>query len=125
MIAGVGTDIVEIDRIRDAVGRWGDHFLKRIFSNEEISYCFSKRDPFPNLAARFAAKESTIKALTGLIGAEQIHVGDVAVKNEESGRPVIILSERISSAVNGSIVLHLTLSHERGYAVATVIAERE
>ena len=100
MIAGIGTDIVEIERIRAAVNKWGDAFLKRIFSESEISYCFSKRDPFPNLAARFAAKEAAIKALSGLIVDRNIHVGEIEVLNEDSGKPFIVLAGRIKGLID-------------------------
>ena len=123
MIAGIGTDIVEIERIRVAVNKWGDAFLKRIFSESEISYCFSKRDPFPNLSARFAAKEAAIKALSGLIKDRNIHVGDIEVLNESSGKPFIVLAERLKGFLDDPLVLHLTLSHERGHAIAMVVAE--
>lgn len=125
MIAGIGTDIVEIDRIREAVDKWGDKFLKRIFSEAEIAYCFSKRDPFPNLAARFAVKEATVKALDGLLKDRNIFVGDIEVRNEPSGKPYIVLAERIESKLGETIVLHISLSHERGHAIATVIAENQ
>jgi holo-[acyl-carrier protein] synthase len=125
MIAGIGTDIVEIERIRAAVNKWGDTFLKRIFSESEITYCFSKRDPFPNLAVRFAAKEAAVKALSGAIKDRNIYVGDIEVLNEPSGKPYIVLAEDIKSLIGDTIVLHLSLSHERDYALATVIVEKK
>jgi len=63
MIYGIGTDIVEIKRVRDAVERWGKRFLKKIFTENEISYCYKKKDPFLHLAVRFAEKEALIKAI--------------------------------------------------------------
>ena len=125
MIAGIGTDIVEIERIRTAVNRWGDAFLKRIFSESEISYCFSKRDPFPSLSGRFAAKEAAIKALSGLISDKNIHIGEIMVLNEDSGKPFIVLAGRIKHLIDSALVLHLTLSHERGHAIAMVVAEKQ
>ena len=122
MIRGIGTDIVEIDRIREAVNKWGEKFLKRIFSRQEIDYCFFKRDPFPHLSARFAAKEATIKAMSGLI--PHIFISDVEVSNEPSGRPYIVLNEGLTSALSSNVVLHLTMTHERSHASATVIAEQ-
>ena len=64
MIKGIGIDIVEIDRIRDAVQRWRDKFLEKIFNDSEISYCYKRKSVFQCLAARFAAKEAFIKALS-------------------------------------------------------------
>ena len=123
MICGIGTDIAEIERMREAVDKWGRKFLKRIFSDKEIAYCYSRRDPFPHLSARFAAKEATVKALSCVVKDRHIYVGDVEVLNETSGRPYIILGEDIKGIV-GNIILHLTISHERNYALATVIAEQ-
>ena len=125
MIAGIGTDIVEIERIRAAVNKWGDTFLQRIFSESEISYCFSKRDPFPNLSGRFAVKEATVKALSGVINGRNIYVGDIEVMNESSGKPYIVLAEDIMSLIDDTIIFHVSLSHERRYALATVIIEKK
>jgi holo-[acyl-carrier protein] synthase len=120
MICGVGTDIVEIIRIRDAVERWGDHFLKKVFSEKEIDYCYSRNDPALHLAARFAAKEACIKALsTSMTG--HISMKDIVVCNDPSGKPSIQVGRKDTGV--GRIKLHLSLSHERQYAVATVIAE--
>jgi holo-[acyl-carrier protein] synthase len=123
MILGVGTDIVEIERMRQAVNRWGEKFLRRIFSEREISYCYSKHDPYLHLSARFAAKEATVKALSGASIDRHLHVGDVEVMNETSGKPYIVLDGEIKEAI-GMLILHVTLSHERNYALATVIAEK-
>ena len=122
MILGIGTDIVEICRIREAVNKWGEKFLKRIFSRREIDYCFFKRDPFPHLSARFAAKEAAMKAMSGFI--THIGISDIEVLNEPSGRPYIVLDENLNSLVPGNAVLHLTMTHERSHAAATVIVER-
>jgi len=123
MICGIGTDIAEMERIRKAIDKWGRKFLKRIFSDKEIAYCYSKRDPIPHLSARFAAKEATVKALSCVIRDRHIYVGNIEVLNEPSGRPYIVLGEEIQGMI-GNIVLHLTISHERNYALATVIAEQ-
>lgn len=125
MIAGIGTDIVEIERMRAAVNRWGDTFLKRIFSESEISYCFSKRDPCTNLSGRFAAKEAAVKALSGVINGRNIYIRDIEVMNGLSGKPYIVLAEDIESLIDDTIILHISLSHERSYAIATVIVEKK
>ena len=66
-IVGIGTDACEIDRIAASLAKYGDRFLKKIYTDGEIAYCRRKRDPAPSLAARFAAKEAASKALgTGL-----------------------------------------------------------
>jgi holo-[acyl-carrier protein] synthase len=121
MICGIGTDIVEIDRIREAVRKWGDHFLKRVFSEVEITYCFSKNDPALHLAARFAVKEATIKAVSGCnIG--HLSLSDIEVINEPSGRPALKI--RSADLDSSGIKFHLSISHERSYAIASIVAEK-
>jgi holo-[acyl-carrier protein] synthase len=123
MICGIGTDIAEVERMQEAVDKWGRKFLERIFTEREIAYCYSKRNPFPHLSARFAAKEAAVKALSCVVRDRHVYLGEVEVLNETSGRPRIVLGEEIKSLA-GNLVLHLTISHERNYALATVIAEQ-
>ena len=113
-----GVDIIEISRIRGVLERWGQRFLKRIYTNEEISYC---RGRPPNLAARFAAKEATMKALgTGVRG---VGWKDIEVVRNEAGAPSIQLHGRALARSNklGVSELSLSLSHSREYAVAFVV----
>ena len=62
-VIGLGFDATDIPRIRETYARYGDRFLQRVYTAEEIAYCMRHRDPVPSLAARFAAKEATMKAL--------------------------------------------------------------
>ena len=121
MILGIGVDIVEIDRIRNAVQRWGDRFLKKIFNDDEISYCYAKKNMFQCLAARFAAKEAFIKALSDL-DAVRVSPGltDIVVLNHPSGKPYVSLRKK---NLPERYLISLTLSHERHYAVAMVLLE--
>ncbi len=120
MIYGIGTDIVEVDRIKNAVQKWGDKFLRRIFDDDEISYCHRNKNPFPSLAARFAAKEAFIKAISGVeAGGRTPKLSDIVILNHLSGKPYIDLRGDLKERY----VINLTLSHERHYAVATVIVE--
>jgi holo-[acyl-carrier protein] synthase len=120
-IIGVGTDIVEIVRIREAVEKWGDQFLNKVFSNNEVTYCYSRNDPALHLAARFAAKESCIKALSATT-CFHLSMRDIEVSNDSSGKPSILIGNE--EFLSTKIMLYLSLSHERNYAVATVIAEQ-
>ena len=70
LLIGLGADLVDVERIRGVVDRQGDRFLQRVFTEEERTYCFGMKIPFPHLAARFAAKEAVSKAFTTGIGAE-------------------------------------------------------
>ena len=63
MILGTGIDVTEVPRVAESISRFGDRFLQRVYTAEEIAYCIRQRDPVPSLAARFAAKEAAMKAL--------------------------------------------------------------
>src|SRR5512143_320675 len=90
MILGLGIDIIEVARIQASFERFGDRFLKRILSPEEIRYCLSYKAPAPFLAARFAAKEAVSKAFGTGIGA-QLGWQDIEVGRKASGEPFILL----------------------------------
>ena len=113
-----GVDIIEIERIGRVLERWGQRFLNRVYTAEEISYC---RGRAQNLAARFAAKEATMKALgTGLRG---VGWKDIAVVRNQGGAPSIYLRGRalLRAEKLGVKELALSLSHSRDYAVAFVV----
>ena len=122
MIYGIGVDIVKIDRMRKTVERWGEKFLERVFTSNEINYCYEKRDPSLSLSVRFAAKEALIKA----IGSEiSVSLTDIEVMNYGSGRPFIKVKGRLESFFEEKAIrsAHLSLSHEHEYGVACVVLE--
>jgi holo-[acyl-carrier protein] synthase len=130
MIYGIGTDIVEISRIKNAVQKWGERFLKKIFTENEIAYCYKKKDPFPHLAVRFAAKEAVVKALSPEVRSQKSEVRirisnfkDIEILNHPSGKPFIKINSSHFSLLTAHFTIHLTLTHERNYAVATVVLE--
>ena len=114
-----GVDIIEIDRIRSTLERWGDRFLLRIYTEDERAYC---RGRPPQLAARFAAKEAAMKALG--TGRQGVGWKEVEVHREPSGAPAIRLHGRAAerAAVLGLTGFAVSMSHSRQYAVAFVIA---
>jgi len=115
----VGTDIVEIARIAAALGRFGGRFLERVYTPAERALC---RGRVPELAARFAAKEATMKALgTGRRG---VGWREVEVLADMRGRPLLRLHGRAASRAASLGLQHLavSLSHERGHAIAVVVA---
>ena len=117
-----GVDIIEIDRVRQVMERYGQRFLNRVFTPGEIDYC---RGRAPNLAARFAAKEATMKALgTGVRG---VGWKDIEVIRHDSGAPAIKLHQRGESRAQRLAVqeISISLSHSREYAVAFVVVRRE
>jgi holo-[acyl-carrier protein] synthase len=115
-----GVDIVEIPRVQRVLARYGRRFLERIYTEGEIAYC---RGRAPNLAARFAAKEATMKALgTGTRG---VSWKDIEVLRRESGEPHIRLHGRAEERAQrlGVVEISLSLSHCQEYAVAFVVAQ--
>jgi len=126
MIYGVGTDVVEIARIENALARFGERFARRILCESEFNRFKSHRLPAAYLAKRFAAKEAFAKALGTGIHAPANWQG-VWVKNLPSGQPVLQFSDLLSQFLSrrGVSKAHVSLSDERGVAFATVILECE
>ena len=126
MIYGVGTDVVEIERIEKALARFGQRFAKRILCESELRRFASHRKPAAYLAKRFAAKEAFTKALgTGIHAPANWH--GVWVKNLPSGKPQLEFSEELKKLLEQRQILrsHVSLTDERGLAAATVILECE
>jgi holo-[acyl-carrier protein] synthase len=122
MIYGIGIDIVRVQRIQDAVEKWGEKFLLRIYTGDEIAYCYKRKNPYNSLAARFAAKEAFIKSVsTGT----QFSLSDIEVSNRDTGQPVLRLKGTLDDFVKTKLInkIYLSLSHEQEYAVACVVLE--
>lgn len=124
MIIGVGIDIIEIDRIRNSVDKYGEHFLKKIFTKTELEYCLSKVDKYQHLAARFAAKEAIYKALTSGWDKE-ITWQSIEIKNEPNGMPYAELNGEIKAFLSGGKALKISLSHSRDYVAAVAVIHKE
>jgi holo-[acyl-carrier protein] synthase len=117
MILGIGNDIIEIERVREAIESQGDRFIDKLFSKREQTYCKKFKDPFPHYAARFSAKESIVKALgTGFGEIAAFH--DIEIINDDHGKPEVFFSATLKSKFNDPEVL-LSISHCKNY-VATV-----
>jgi holo-[acyl-carrier protein] synthase len=126
VIYGVGTDVVEIARIENALARFGERFARRILSESEHNRFRNHRLPAAFLAKRFAAKEAFVKALgTGIHAPANWH--GVWVENLSSGKPVLKFSNQLQTLLKRKKILqaHVSLSDERGVAFATVILECE
>jgi holo-[acyl-carrier protein] synthase len=121
MIAGIGTDIIEVARIRASYEKFGERFLTRILCERETNYCLSHKDPAPFIAARFAAKEAVSKAFGTGIG-RSLGWLDIEVCRKESGQPYVTLHGKGAELLNGR-KLHLTLSHTTQHATATAVLE--
>jgi holo-[acyl-carrier protein] synthase len=113
----IGVDIIEIARLEKAVARWGEDFLRRVYTDSELKLY---RKKLPSLAARFAAKEAVIKAL-GRPGREA-SLKDIEVLSGPGGQPVVNLYGRTQQQAKlmGLGKLAVTLSHSREYAVAFI-----
>lgn len=126
MIVGTGVDIAEVGRIEAAVARFGQRFLKRVFTPAEIQYCQGKTNTAERLAARFAAKEAGMKAIgTGL--RHGITWQDVEVVRLPGQRPNLKFSGKAAEFANrlGCKRTHLSISHTSEHAIAYVILESE
>ena len=122
MIHGIGVDIIEIERIGKSIEQYGDAFLSKLFTQNEIAYCKGKKNPAQHFAARFAAKEAFSKAIaTGWSG--QFDWKHVEVMNEESGKPIIQLSGALAEVWN-DYTIFLSLSHSDTSVVAFVVLEK-
>lgn len=110
---GLGIDIIEIDRVAEAVKKYGHKFLAKVFTPHEINYCTKRKQlRLPELAVRFAAKEAYAKAIgTGVGG---INWTDIEVRNEPSGKPYLVIKGK---RARNTLV---SLSHSQNSAVATV-----
>jgi holo-[acyl-carrier protein] synthase len=124
MIYGVGTDVVDIGRIQKALERFGERFARKILCEPELKRFHGHRLPANYLAKRFAAKEAFTKALgTGIHAPANWH--GVWVSNLPSGKPTLEFSQPLKEllAKRGVSSSHLSLTDERGVAMATVILE--
>jgi holo-[acyl-carrier protein] synthase len=121
MILGVGTDIVEVERIRRAMER--DAFKAKIFSAREIEYC-DKGSKMQGYAARFAGKEAFFKAM-GTGWRDKMVITEVEILNDELGKPSITLSGETLKVFEqkGGSAIHISLSHVKENALAFVVIE--
>ena len=119
---GLGTDIVEIDRIRAMIDRHGDSFLRRCFTDAEIKFAEKLRDPAVRYAGRWAAKEAVVKVLgTGFVKGVRFH--DIAILALHTGQPIVELSDGAAETAKamGIRSIAVSISHARQYATATAI----
>jgi len=124
MVRGIGVDIIEVERVEEAIKKYGENFLNKVFTEKEISYCRRRKAfRYPELAVRFAAKEAYSKAIgTGIAGFGRNNHGvkwkDMEVVNNSHGKPLFAIKGRVDPNV------HVSLSHSRDYAVASVYVEK-
>ena len=122
MVIGSGVDIIEVDRVKEAVKKYGDNFLKKVFTNNEIKYSHRKRFAYQHLAARFATKEAVLKAFGGG-WMRTLPWKDVEIINDRNGKPEIKLygeAKRLYEKKNIKRIV-VSMSHTKIYAVANAI----
>ena len=121
-VYGIGIDGIEIERIRKAALKYGDIFLNRIYTPEELKYCFRKKNPYPSLAVRFAAKEAVAKVFGVGIGAA-FGWQSIKILTNDKGAPFVILNEKgyaLLKQLSAEKIL-VSLSHTAFFAQAVAI----
>src|SRR5262249_1445012 len=124
MIVGTGIDIIEVPRVAESISRFGERFLRRIYTEEEIRYCDSKANRIERYAARFAANEAAMKAL-GTGWSRGLLWRDIEVYRRPGSRPTIRFHGKAAeiAAGMGAKNVALSLSHTSEQAIASVILE--
>lgn len=123
MILGLGTDIVDVNRLQKIHEKFGDKLLSKILTAEERKYCLGHIDPYPHMGGRFAVKESVIKAVASYLG-ERLNMSDIETFNWDSGKPEVRFHNdafRAFSKINANIIV--SIAHTGRYATATAILE--
>lgn len=125
LLLGIGTDLIEVERIERLMEKRGGRFKAKLFTEEEIRYSEAQARPAVHLAARFAAKEAFSKALgTGI--AQGVQWRDIGVVHRPGGQPALEIGgpTRAILDARGGGTVHLTLAHTTTHALATVVIER-
>lgn len=115
-----GTDIIEVERVKDAINNLGEQFLNKIYTEKEIEYCENKGNMrFQHYAARFATKEAVFKAISPLLKDKyEVTWTDIEVFNDETKRPYARI---IKNDISGIEQIDVSLSHLKEYAIANCI----
>jgi holo-[acyl-carrier protein] synthase len=123
-VAGVGVDLVEIERVRRMLAEKGAHVFDRLLTSDEARYCRSRSDPAESVAARLAAKEAVYKALQGSPAARGIGWREIEVVRDEDGRPEVALTglaaERASAMGVQRVMVSLSHTHQAAVAMAVL-----
>jgi holo-[acyl-carrier protein] synthase len=124
MIYGIGTDIIEVDRIAAKLEK-GKGFRDLIFTPQEVAYCERQGYPAQHYAARFAAKEAFLKAMGTGWGHGKIHFNEIEIVNNEAGKPLLQLIGNATASYSELQIkqIHVSLSHVKATAVAMVLIE--
>ncbi len=124
MVIGIGVDMVRINRIENLVSKWGEKFLRKVFTEQELSETSASQNKTASYAGNFAVKEAFVKALgTGF--RKGIKFRNIMVRRDEFKKPYIDLrgSTKEFAEHKGLTGIHATISHDGDYSVAVVILE--
>ena len=119
-VVGVGIDVVEVERARTILARFGERALGRFLTTDERDYVMRQPDPAPHFAVRVAAKEAAYKALQSLPGMRAVGWHDLEVARDRDGRPGL-LRHGLAGTVPSDWTLHLSLTHTHGVAGAVAV----
>jgi holo-[acyl-carrier protein] synthase len=117
MIIGTGVDITEVRRIRQAVEKWGDDFLERVFTKIELKNALTRVSFYQHLAGRFAAKEAIFKAA----GDNKLSWQDIQIHNDGQGKPIC----QFLNGKGKDICVNISISHVKTYAVASAVITKK
>ena len=115
----IGTDIVEIDRIRYLIDKYDSKFLNRVFSKNEIKYCIDKQDPSIHFAGKFSAKEAVKKALSNKYKNISFPFKKLCINNNNEGRPFLAIDNL------DSLCIDISISHTNSYAISFAILKTD
>jgi holo-[acyl-carrier protein] synthase len=124
MIIGIGIDVIQIDRVAHMLESHGERFTAKIYTDAEVARCSRRRNKAQEYAARWAGKEAMMKAL-GTGWRRGVRFKDIENYNLPTGKPMIRLHGRAREIADelGATMMHISISHERDYAVAFVVLE--
>jgi len=128
MTLGIGTDIVDIERMKQRIDA-ETGFRELVFSPDEITYCEKRANRYESYAARFAAKEALLKAIgTGIDFSIELNL--LSISNEKSGKPFFVRSEALNKYIEKHLTdhmvdIHVTLSHSNQQAIAFVLINQK
>ncbi len=120
MILGIGIDIIEIKRIKESIDKYGDSFLNKIYTQNELDYCLSKFNKYQHLAARFAAKEAIYKAIA-TSWEKDATWKSIEIINEPNGLPTAKFFGKLKDYLSDDKDIKISLSHSEHYVTGVAI----
>jgi|TARA_Y100000593_G_scaffold56762_1_gene105816 holo-[acyl-carrier protein] synthase len=123
MICGIGTDIVDLNKFKALQEKWGYKLIQKVLTTRERKYCLKHKNSTIHIAARFAAKESVVKALDSVFE-KRIDFKDIEITREKTGRPGVAYRGEIKKTVAElGVSTYISISHSGGYASAVAVVE--